>query len=211
MGLVIAWLVKHARALLEAGALVAVGLAVVSVFGRCHTTPPEPPVIQTLQVVNAALGKQVDSLQAANTRLTAIRVTLSAQRDSLQRVSTAATHRITTQRAALPAPDAVPDAELRADYSAALVTIDSALTELTRRDHIESSLRVDSALAAQQHVQDTASLNLRAIQITTVQAEAAQWKAQAQAGHPLCGRKCGIVLGVFGTIGAAYALHSVIH
>lgn len=206
------WLAEHTRAIVSVAASVIIGITLAHVANSCRSSEtPTAPAIKVLQAVNAELGKRVDELQASNVALTATRVKLSAQRDSLEHLSAAATHRIAQARTALPAPDLVPDTSLRSAYRFALATIDSSLTELTRRDSIEASYRRDSTLAAQQHTQDSISLSLRLVQIQTVQGEADQWKAAAKAAHPLCGTKCGVVLGVIGTILAGAALHSVVH
>lgn len=206
------WLAEHTRAVVTAVASAVIGIALVHVAGSCRSSEtPTAPAIKALQAVNAELGKRVDELQASNVALTATRIKLSAQRDSLEHLSAAATHRIAQARTALPAPELVPDTSLRSTYRLALATIDSSLSELARRDSIEASYRRDSTLAAQQHTQDSISLALRLVQIHTVQGEADQWQAVAKASHPLCGSKCGAVLGVLGTILAAAAVHSVVH
>lgn len=206
------WLAEHARVVVITAVVVGLGLATTQWFGGCRQ--PEPATataIKAMQAVNTALGKQVDSLQAANRSLQAVRVKLSAQRDSLEKQSAHATQAIKQARVQLPPADLVPDTALRPAYRVALATIDSSLSELARRDSIEASYRRDSTLAAQQHTQDSISLALRLTQITTVQGEADVWKQEAKAAHQFCGRTCGVVLGVLGTIGAAIALHTVVH
>lgn len=209
---------RGSRRWLGAAALVGAGIAVAVMVWLGSRRQP------------SALRQQVDSLQAANTALTQETERLHlqvatltdrqarerARRDSAVRVSQATTTRLVQARATLPDTNAaLPDTVWHAAYVRAVVQLDTALRALAHKDLL---LARDAAMFA---LNDSLQTALRAELAATkrqveVQAAFAQyWQDEYlkadKAAHPLCGRKCGIGIGVLATVLAAFTISQVSH
>lgn len=184
--------------------------AVIAVCADSRSQPADTRQIDSLTVANSNLAHQNETLKAAVAQLTVSRDAAWRQRDSLKEVSDAATERLKKRRNTLPSPDVVPDSMLRRTYAEALVTLDSAFMELARKDAIIQQSKAAEAqskameVLLQEHINNVTTMYSNAQQIS------ADWKAKYEdAVKPRCGKKCGIIIGVIGTVTGAIVVRKV--
>lgn len=179
-----------------------------------HEKPVTPVMLDSLEKDNKALAAQNEILKAHIAQTTFERDMIRRQRDSVQAISDAATAQIRVRRAALPQPSAVPDSQLRFQYAEALKQLDSAVTELARKDDVIRRDKLDAAKSDLLKFQTDSVLADVRQQLRNEQLTSAQWHSQyldawAKQHQRSCGRKCGIAIGVGGTILSALAIRQV--
>lgn len=176
---------------------------------------PQTELIDYLHKQNAGLTAQNKILAQANALTAQDRDKALHEADSLKVVSDSATRSIRRDRATLPSllPPTVPDSELRFMYSQAIALLDRSLANNERLHNIA----VDDSLALRKQSLIEDNLEKQLWNTDSLyqheQLISADWKKQFDdlnsQRHPKCGRKCGIVLGVLGTIGTAIGIHQV--
>lgn len=177
---------------------------------RCTPVVTQGSLVDSLQAVNGMLAQQRQALGAKETALGQVQATLQQVRDSAQRATAHVTQQLDSARKALPPAASAPDTALRGLYALALVRLDTALSLLHQKDSIivqDDSLQ---KLAAWRMVDLHATIALDSVQLANETRIAAAWQSKYEATQkPRCGRKCGVVIGVLGTVGVAIAAEKV--
>lgn len=199
------------------------GGAVVVIFAYCagtcaHKAADTPAGVDSLRWENQALGKANTVLTADLTRLQQEKDSVAQERDSLKAASDSATARIERSRRKLPklVPAVVPDSELKTAYTTlreayviAYAQLNSAVFQLNQKDRI---IKDDSVT---QSKSDSIALDWHgkftnvSLQYKNEQTISAKWKKMFEDDHRHCGMKCGMVLGVLETVGAAVVVKKV--
>lgn len=175
---------------------------------------PTPPNVDSLRAANASLAHQNGKLKVD---LAQHKIDLLDLRDSVGRAtakSDSATTVIRNDRAKLPAANAVSQDRLRESYAAGLAQLDRALAELGRKDQIIRQQRLAQVMS------DKIESDLRQLlanseeQYKNEQDISTKWKQRSDSlfnelNKRRCGKKCGIVIGVVSTVGAAIVAKKV--
>lgn len=157
--------------------------------------------IDSLKSANVALKTRNAILQAERSQLIVSRDKARQERDSIKRVSDAATEQLKKARASLPPASTVPDSLLRQSYTEAIRQLDAAFLELARKDAIirqDSLDRLQSDSIEAQYKAEIANLQEM---VANANATAEEWKTLYEdEKNQWCGRKCGMVIGAVGTV-----------
>lgn len=206
------------------GVMTGVAATALLLFGVYHAcfraAPVDPQEAARAEALDDSLQRVTDSLEVVREDLrrrqaasedTVRRLMQQRARDVAKLRSTQAA--LDSARQTLAAPEDVPDTALRAEYRRALAQLDT-----TRRLVADQSTRIaqDSTLLAQRGTsltlaQAEAAVNLR--QRNDWEARSREWERTYQdhlkTRHPRCQLKCGVVIGVVGTVVTAWAVDRV--
>ncbi len=207
----------------HAGLLLGLGIA-IGIGGTAWWLSRRPiPIPVSLVNVDSLLQENLDlaALQERSARERAREQLaydrLRAERDSVIAVSMEQTAALRAMRDSLPEAIVAPEGDLRALYTTALAQLDQALADLARKDvALQKAISADSVagIIAQRLHGELADAKE---QYANEQIVSADWKQRFEKSQealrktvsPKCGMKCGVVLGVGGTIVLALGIQQV--